>query len=137
MFVASFTFCALAQREQLSREQFALVQAKHISRALNLDEKRAAQLHETYCNYQKELWALGPRSSKTECVNTDPNAAAQSQIESQFDRSQKILDLRRKYYAEYSKFLSQSEIKRMYRIEKKMLNRFADRRASKPKRQTR
>lgn len=35
------------------------------------------------------------------------------------ERDQKLLDLRKKYYNEYSKFLTQKQIDRIYQMEKK------------------
>lgn len=44
---------------------------------------------------------------------------------SRFDRSQKILDLRKKYYAIYSTFLTQKQISRVYEIERDMMRRLS------------
>lgn len=41
--------------------------------------------------------------------------------------SEKILDIRQKYYKEYSKFMTQKQIQRVYEIEKNMMKRFAKR----------
>ena len=41
--------------------------------------------------------------------------------------SEKILDIRQKYYKEYSKFMTQKQIQRVYEIEKNMMKRFAQR----------
>ena len=77
-----------------------------------------------YCNYMKELWAIGPRAGKGHRGEmTDAQAEAQTKID--FERSQKILDLRQKYYKRYSTFLTQRQIQRVYEIEKQMRNRLA------------
>ena len=39
--------------------------------------------------------------------------------------SEKILDIRQKYYKKYSQFLTQQQIQRVYEIEKNMMKRFA------------
>ena len=39
--------------------------------------------------------------------------------------SEKILDIRQKYYKKYSQFLTQQQIQRVYEIEKNMMRRFA------------
>ena len=39
-------------------------------------------------------------------------------LKERFGHSQKILDLRRKYYAIYSKFLTQKQIRRVYELER-------------------
>ena len=45
-----------------------------------------------------------------------------------FERSQKVLDIRNKYYQEFSKFLTQKQIEQMYDKERKMMKRLSERR---------
>lgn len=95
--------------QRLSREELATRQAQYIAHELALDEPTTNKYVETYCQYQREIWALGSRKG----LNT----------EQRFERSQKILDLRKKYYRIYSGFLSEQQIDRAYKIEKKLLDR--------------
>lgn len=111
MLVASGT-AVMAQADsgqRLSREELAARQAQYIARELALDEPTTNKYVETYCQYQREVWALGPRKGLT--------------TEQRFDRSQKILDLRKKYYHIYSGFLSEQQIDKAYRLEKRLLDR--------------
>lgn len=111
MVVASGT-AAMAQadsEQRLSREELATRQAQYIARELALDEPTTNKYVETYCQYQREVWALGPRKGLT--------------TEQRFDRSQKILDLRKKYYHIYSGFLSEQQIDKAYKLEKRLLDR--------------
>lgn len=101
---------------RLSREELAVKQAKHISKELAFDTATAAKFKETYCNYQKEVWALGPSLGKD---------SSGTKMEERFDRSQKILDLRRKYYDIYSTFLTQEQISRVYELERQMMRRLS------------
>ena len=48
-------------RQRMSREQLAEVQANHIAKAIGLDEALTKKYVATYCDYQKELWNIGPR----------------------------------------------------------------------------
>ena len=58
---------------------------------------------------------------------------AEGFIKARFDNSEKILNIRKKYYKEYSKFLTQTQIERVYKLERQMMNRMAKRRtAQKP-----
>lgn len=41
--------------------------------------------------------------------------------------SEKILNIRQKYYKEYSKFLTQTQIERVYEQERKIMKRYAKR----------
>ena len=48
-------------------------------------------------------------------------------IKQRFAMSEKILNIRQKYYKEYSKFLTQTQIEKVYEQERKMMNRLAKR----------
>ena len=56
----------------------------------------------------------------------------EDRIKQRFAMSEKILDIRQKYYKEYSKFLTQTQIEKVYEQERKMMNRLAKRRHMKP-----
>ena len=114
-----------SQKQRISREQLAEVEAKHIARELAFSDAATEKFVATYCNYQKEIWDLGPRQR--------PNRQAASEQENEerirqrFAMSEKILSIRQKYYKEYSKFLSQSQIEKVYEQERKIMNRHAKR----------
>lgn len=112
---------ATAQDKQLrmSREQLAEKQAKHIAHELAFDETTTQKFVETYCAYQQEVWALGPKH-KAKAENEEE---AEQAIKERFERSQQLLDLREKYYEEYSKFLTQKQIQRVYELERQAMNR--------------
>ena len=84
------------QNQRMSREQLAKAQANYIVRQLALDDATSGKFVSTYCNFLKELWALGPRMKQSQkSSNTD--VQAQQAITESFERSQKILALREKY----------------------------------------
>lgn len=109
--------------KRLSREELAVNQAKYIAHELALDEATTNKYVETYCAYQKEVWALGPRK--------DLN------VEQRLERSQKVLDLRKKYLAIYRGFLTETQVDRAYRLEKEVLDRMRKKNARMRKRQNR
>mgnify|MGYP001279620723 FL=1 len=112
------------QKQRISREQLAEKQAQHIAHDLAFDEKTTVRFIETYTECQKEIWALGPRPyHKKGEVKTD--AQTEQEIKHRFEMSEKILDIRQKYYKKYSQFLTQQQIQRVYEIEKNMMRRFA------------
>lgn len=117
---------ALAQgnRQKVSREQLAEMQARHIARQLAFDDATTAKYVTTYCEYQKEVWALGPRIKRSS--GNEENA-----IRQRFERSQQILSLREKYYNKYSKFLTQKQIERAYELERKAQKRIQHSRKNK------
>lgn len=114
------------RRQRVSREQLADIQARHIIKELALDDKTGDKFLETYRNFQREIWALGPRNRVREKSLSD--AEAEQSIEQRFDMSEKILKIRRKYYGEYSKFLTQEQIQRVYELERQMMRRLAAKR---------
>ncbi len=90
-------FCTIGaaqdQPQRLSREQLAEKQARHIAHELAFDDATTQQFIETFCAYQREVWALGPKR-QNEPGNDEE---AEQAIKERFERSQAILDLREKY----------------------------------------
>lgn len=107
------------KKQRMSREQLAEVQARHIAKQLAFDDELTSKFVSVFCQQQKEIWALGPRLVR-KSATTD-----EEQIQQRFDRSEKILAIRKKYYKEYSQFLTQAQIKRVYEIERQTMKRFA------------
>ena len=120
MAVLLLVFCTMATaqnpQQRMSREQLAEKQAKHIALELSFDEATTQQFVETFCAYQQEVWALGPKPEK-EPTNDEE---AEQAIKERFERSQQILDIRQKYYKEYSKFLTQLQIQQVYKMERQV-----------------
>ena len=116
-------FCTIGraqnEKQRMSREQLAEKQAKHIAQELSFDEATTQRFIETYCACQHEVWALGPRQ-KAESVTEEE---AEQAIKERFERSRAILDLREKYYEEYSKFLTQKQILRVFELEHQAMDR--------------
>ena len=116
----SMTLSAQPNGKKISREELAVKQAEHISTELAFDDATSRKFRETYCNFQKEIWALGPSLGKQQSDNP-----GEEEMKQRFERSQKILDLRKKYYDIYSTFLSQKQISRVYEIERDMMRRLS------------
>lgn len=116
-------------KQRISREQLAETQAQYIAKDLAFDDATTAKFVATYCEYQKELWAIGPRPKKAQ-NETLSEKQAEAQMQQQFSRSQRILDLREKYYKKYSTFLTQRQIQRVYEIECGMRKKLMQRRAA-------
>ena len=53
------------------------------------------------------------------------DAEAEQAIKQRMERSQKILDLREKYYKRYSQFLTPKQIERVYELERKTMQRLS------------
>lgn len=121
------TFAQNERKNKINREQLAKIQARHIADKLAFDETTTKNFVETYCQCQQEIWALGPRAGKgkkgKDMSETDEETGRE--IEARFEHSKKILDIRHKYYKKYSTFLTQQQIKRVYELERQMMNRLS------------
>lgn len=105
------------KKKRISREELAVKQAKYITSEMALDDATAAKFEEAYCNFQREVWALGPRGGRK------TNQANGQTMEQRLEHSQRILDLRKKYYKIYQGFMTERQIDQAYRLEKRMKNR--------------
>lgn len=113
-----------SNEQRMSREQLAEKQGKYIARELAFDEQTTQKFLATWLDYQKEVWALGPRLKKHN-KDSQTDAEAELVIKQRMERSQKILDLREKYYKKYSAFLSQKQIERVYELEQKAMKKLS------------
>ncbi len=132
--VALMAFCGTvnaqnSSRQRLTREELAEKQARYIAGEMVMDEETTKLFVETFCQYQKDIWALGPRPEKS-ASNLSEQEAEQA-MNDRFAHSQKILDLRKKYYSEYSKFLTPRQIERVYESERQMMKRLSSKRGKK------
>lgn len=116
--VCGMTASAQTSSEQrLSREDLAAQQAMYIAKELALDGTTTHKYVDTYCQYQRELWNLGPRRGLT--------------TEQRLERSQQILDLRKRYNAIYRGFLSEQQLDKAYKIEKRLIDRMGNKKGRK------
>ena len=115
-------------KTQVTPEQRIELQTKHMMRELMLDDKTAAKFLPLYQKYLQELrdthlscpvFKSGERAVCSELTD----AEITERIENRFKQSQKILDLRIKYYNEFKKILQPRQIHRVYQVEKSCMNR--------------
>ena len=130
VFAQQSTAQRTVQRQRISREQLAEVQAKHIASELAFSDAVTERFVKTYCNCQKEIWALGPRKRPGKQPLSEQEN--EERIKQRFEMSENVLNIRKKYYKEYSKFLTQTQIEKVYEQERKMMNRLAKRNHRKP-----
>ena len=120
------------EQQRITREQLAETQAQFIANEMAMDDETTRQFEETFCQFQKEIWALGPRPKREKSHLSDKEA--EQAMNERFAHSQKILDLRKKYYLKYSKFLTPTQIEKVYVLERRMMNRLFPRSQNKDKR---
>ena len=126
------TYAQKSERQRMTREQLAEAQAHFIADEMAMDDTTAKQFVETFCQFQKDIWALGPRPKRAASHLSDKEA--EQAMNERFTHSQKILDLRKRYYLKYSKFLTPKQIERVYELERKMMNRLFHRSQNKENR---
>lgn len=113
------------RKQRLTREQLAEVQAKHIAKEMAMDKATSQRFIKTFCQFQRDIWALGPRPKQPNDQMTDEETG--QALKARFAHSRNILDLRQKYYAIYSEFLTQKQIQRVYELERQMMERLSKR----------
>ena len=127
------------KKQRPTPEQMVQMQTKQIVNTLMLDDATAAKFTPVYEKYLKELrecrmMTHKARTEKTKAQGTDANAKKErpsmtddeiaTMLRNQFTQSRKMLDVREKYYNEFSKILSQKQILKIYQQEKMNANKF-------------
>jgi hypothetical protein len=114
-------------RQRIPREELAQKQAKHIAEELAFDDATTERFTQTFCEYQKEVWALGPRHERHQRKDSTEmtDAEVEQAIKARMERSQKLLDLREKYYEKYNEFLTPKQIQRVYQLERQMMRKLS------------
>lgn len=113
-----------AQEKKKCRMEMAQAQAKQIAHELALDDATRQKFIETFCAYQKDLWALCPKGNNQKKVDMT-DAEVEKNIKDRFEHRQKVLTLRQDYYNKYNKFLTPKQIQRVYELEKQAMNRLS------------
>lgn len=116
---------AQGNKQRLTREQLAEVQAKHIAQEMAMDEATSQRFIETFRQFQRDIWALGPRPKHPNDQMTEEETG--QALKGRLIHSRKILDLRQKYYTIYSEFLTQKQIRHVYELERQMMERLSKR----------
>ena len=127
------------KKQRPTPEQMVQMQTKQIVNTLMLDDATAAKFTPVYEKYLKELrecrmMTHKARTEKTKGQGTDAKKDAPrpvmtdeqiaTMLRNQFAQSRKMLDIREKYYNEFSKILSQKQIMKIYQQEKSNMNKF-------------
>lgn len=110
------------QRQKPSKTEMAQKQASRIADELSLADETRDRFIATFVNCQQEIWASRGRK----CGKITSDTQADSLIRARFDQSQRALDLRRRYYDEYRKFLTPRQINRVYELERDMMKHLGD-----------
>ena len=126
------------RKQHPTPEQMMQMQTNQMVRALMLDDATAAKFTPIYEKYLRECRMMNfkPRARKDAAQGTEANTAKETpkpvmtdaeiakMLKDQFAQSRKMLDIREKYYNEFSKILSQKQIMKIYQQEKSNMNKF-------------
>lgn len=129
------------KKERPTPEQMVKIQTDQMVKSLMLDDAVATKFTPVYEKYLKDLRECRmmnhrPRANKgaTQSAQAGSEAPAAKpaptdaeiakQIKDQFAQSRKMLDIREKYYNDFSKILSQKQIMKIYQMEKSNANKF-------------
>ena len=129
------------KKQRPTPEQMMQMQTNQMVKALMLDDATAAKFTPIYEKYLKELrdcrmMNREPRVKKETAQGTEAKTAKgpprpvmtdaeiAKMLKGQFAQSRKMLDIREKYYNEFSKILSQKQIMKIYQQEKSNMNKF-------------
>lgn len=113
--------------KRANMEQLAQKQAERISQTLAFDDKTSKKFIETFCNCRKEMAAIRMERHHGKKSSEMTDAEIEKSIKVKFQQGRKLLDIREKYYAAYSKFLTQRQIQRVYELERQDMKHFAKR----------
>ena len=122
-------------KQRPTPEQMAKRQTNQMVKTLMLDDATAAKFTPVYENYLKELRECRMMNRRDRMKNNNAETKQtpkpvltdkeiEKQIKDQFAQSRKILDIREKYYNEFSKILSPKQIMKIYQTEKRNANKF-------------
>lgn len=103
-------------------EQLAVKQACYIAGELGFDSKQTQKFIDVYTRCQEDVKKLGAPPKWGNQVPDEAEAA--KIIKERLDNSEKLIGIRKKYYNEYSKFLTQRQIWQVYQLENKVMKRY-------------
>lgn len=109
-------------KERPTFEQMAQMKAERMANELALDDKTAEKFIQAYKDYLIESRSLGRGGNKeavkapAEKKNFKSDADVEKMLLGKFDQRQKKLDLDRKYYDKFRKFMGPKLIMKMYSL---------------------
>ena len=113
------------QMRNMPQQRQATFAKPNMADVLSLDDQTAAKFNETNARYQKEMKELmqkyAPAKKAENADKKEAKAVTDEQIkkniEDGFAKSRAMLDLREKYYKEFSTFLNARQLQRLYKMQ--------------------
>ena len=110
--------------EELSDEEFVQMQTRDMANWLNLEGDARKKFISTYGAFRKEINSIAEKSRPADRAETEEEI--DMSMQKNFEVSEKILDIRKRYYAEFKEFLKPSQIRQMYQFENEAGRRMHD-----------
>lgn len=112
---------SFAQQKGADKQQKTEMRSAHMASILGLNDANTARFKALYAKSTNEIRAARQKYSHIRVKKGErlTDQQVKTNLDRQFALSQSILDIRKKYYAEYSKFLTPRQIERLYELEKK------------------
>mgnify|MGYP005752432327 CR=1 FL=1 len=111
------------RHDPAQREALAKAQAAEIAKEMKLNDELTQKYTETFLDFQREIWSMDNPRHRRMKEEDMTEAQAKEQNEWRLKSDQRFLEIRKKYYHEYSKFLTQKQILQANRLEKQMIDR--------------
>lgn len=106
------------EKHEMNPEQMSEKFAQHIADELALDDAASARFIPVYKQFRMELMDINKAYAPCKCKETLSDAEVDSMLRKDFEKSQKILDLRVAYYDKFLKVISPKQIRAMYKEER-------------------
>jgi len=106
--------------ERMSDDEIISMQTRDIVCWMGLDGKTKDQFVKEYTAFRKEIDAIAKNARPPQDIKQEIKSESEidKAIRQNFEVSEQILQVRKKYYARYKEFLKPSQIQMLYRIEK-------------------
>lgn len=118
-FLLAFALMSNASAQQTQRQKVIQMAAVRIAGQLEIEGADKDAFISLYRNYKKESGEI-MKAQPAPC--NDAETAAEARILGDFEKSEKILSLRKAYYYKFREFLSPSQIQKMYDLERAMIS---------------
>lgn len=118
------------KRPHLTKEEIVQNRTNQMEKTLMLDDATTAKFAPLYSQYLTDLMNCRPERPEMGKRGEKPKMDAQTDeqiekmIQSRFEQSQKILDIRKSYYAKFRKILTPKQILKIYDSERDNAGKF-------------
>lgn len=112
---------AYAQKKGGGKTQKTEVRSAHMATILGLNDANSKRFKALYSKCAGEIHAAQQKYARIRPQKGQKltDQQVKTNLDRHFALSQSILDIRKKYYAEFCKFLTPPQIERLYELEKK------------------